>query len=84
MTSTQQHSALAAVKCDVAFDDLTRQIYATDASLYQVEPLAVAFPRSVKQASAIIEAACQAWDFDHPARSGNRFDRRRSRRRTGR
>src|SRR3954468_13932825 len=56
MTSTQQ-STLAAPDCEIAFDDLTRKLYATDASLYQLEPAAVAFPRSAQQASAIITAA---------------------------
>ncbi len=60
MASAQQISALAAVNCEVAFDNLTRQLYATDASLYQIEPMAVAFPRSPKQACAIIQAASQA------------------------
>lgn len=60
MTSTQQHAALAASQCEVAFDNLTRQLYATDASIYQVEPLAVAFPRNVKQACAVIQAAGQS------------------------
>src|SRR5215475_1543559 len=60
MASAQQISALAAVNCEVAFDNLTRQLYATDASIYQVEPLAVAFPRSPKQACSIIQAASQA------------------------
>lgn len=59
MASAQQISALAAVNCEVALDNLTRQLYATDASIYQVEPLAVAFPRSTKQACAIIQAASQ-------------------------
>lgn len=56
MTSTQS-STLAAADCDVAFDDLTRHLYATDASLYQLEPAAVAFPRSAQQARSIIIAA---------------------------
>jgi FAD/FMN-containing dehydrogenase/Fe-S oxidoreductase len=60
MASAQQISALAAVNCEVAFDNLTRQLYATDASVYQIEPMAVAFPRSTKQACAIIQAASQA------------------------
>src|SRR5947209_1943000 len=59
MTSTQR-STLAATDCEVAFDDLTRQLYATDASLYQLEPEAVAFPRSAQQASAIITGAADA------------------------
>jgi FAD/FMN-containing dehydrogenase/Fe-S oxidoreductase len=60
MTSTQQSSALAAADCDVAFDNLTRQLYATDASLYQIEPRAVAFPRSTRQAASIIRATAEA------------------------
>src|SRR6059058_5584034 len=46
--------------CDVRFDNLTRQLYATDASIYQIEPAAVALPRSSREASAIIRAAADA------------------------
>ncbi len=53
-------SALAASGCEVAFDNLTRQLYATDASPYQIEPQAVAFPKNAVQAGAIIKAAAQA------------------------
>ncbi|HEX5219178.1 MAG TPA: FAD-linked oxidase C-terminal domain-containing protein [Verrucomicrobiae bacterium] len=60
MTPTQQHATLSAANCEVKFDNLTRQLYATDASHYQIEPLAVAFPRDAKQASSIIQAAQQA------------------------
>ncbi len=60
MTPTQQTSALNAANCDVAYDNLTRQLYATDASLYQIEPLAVAFPNGARQACSIIQAAAQA------------------------
>src|SRR5437867_8963059 len=58
--SAQQRAFLIAANCEVAFDNLTRQLYATDASIYQIEPLAVAFPKSERQASAIIEAAAHA------------------------
>ncbi len=60
MTPTQQHATLAAANCQIAFDNLTRQLYATDASHYQIEPLAVAFPRDAGQASSVIQAAAQA------------------------
>ena len=60
MTSAQQRAALAAANCEIAFDNLTRQLYATDASLYQIEPVAVAFPRNARQASAVVQAALQA------------------------
>jgi FAD/FMN-containing dehydrogenase/Fe-S oxidoreductase len=58
--NTQQLGALKATNCEVAVDNLTRQLYATDASPYQIVPLAVAFPKSARQASAIIQAAAQA------------------------
>jgi FAD/FMN-containing dehydrogenase/Fe-S oxidoreductase len=60
MTPTQQLATLKAATCDVAFDNLTRQLYATDASAYQVEPLAVAFPKNASEASSVIQAAVQA------------------------
>ncbi len=59
MNSVQRQS-LAAAECDLSFDNLTRQLYATDASIYQIEPMAVAFPRSAAQASSIIGAAAEA------------------------
>src|SRR4029077_10355879 len=46
--------------CDVRFDNLTRQLYATDASIYQIEPIGAAFPRSAWEASAVIRAAADA------------------------
>jgi FAD/FMN-containing dehydrogenase/Fe-S oxidoreductase len=58
--TSPQRSTLAAADCEVAFDDLTRKLYATDASLYQLEPAAVAFPRSAQQASSVITAAADA------------------------
>src|SRR3989454_8018314 len=59
MTSAQERK-IKQTGCDVRFDNLTRQLYATDASIYQIEPAAVAFPRSAQQASAIISAAADA------------------------
>ncbi|MEY2561359.1 MAG: hypothetical protein QOG51_1774 [Verrucomicrobiota bacterium] len=59
MTSVQT-ATLAAADCEIAFDDLTRELYATDASLYQLQPAAVAFPRSAQQARSIITAAADA------------------------
>ncbi len=59
MTSAQQQSALAGANCEIAFDNLTRQLYATDASLYQIEPIAVAFPRNARQVGDLVQAALQ-------------------------
>jgi FAD/FMN-containing dehydrogenase/Fe-S oxidoreductase len=60
MISDSQRAILTAADCAVAFDNLMRQLYATDASIYQIEPQAVAFPRSAAQASSVIKAAAQA------------------------
>jgi len=60
MMPAQQMATLNAANCEVAFDNLTRQLYATDASPYQIVPLAVAFPKNATQASSIIQAAAQA------------------------
>ncbi|MBA2430721.1 MAG: FAD-binding oxidoreductase, partial [Chthoniobacterales bacterium] len=51
---------LVAADCDVTFDNLTRQLYASDASVYQIEPVGVAFPKSAQQASSVIMAAADA------------------------
>src|SRR5213596_219115 len=59
MTSAQERK-IRQTGCDVRFDNLTRQLYATDASIYQIEPLGVAFPKSAEQASAVIRAAADA------------------------
>src|SRR5665213_3532175 len=50
-------AALNATGGEVSFDNRTRQLYATDASPYQIVPAAVAFPKSPKQAAAFIQAA---------------------------
>jgi len=57
VTSAATEQRIRASGCDVRFDNLTRQLYATDASIYQIEPLGVAFPTSAQEASAIIKAA---------------------------
>ena len=60
MTLNQQHATLATANCDIAFDNLTRQLYATDASHHELEPQAVAFPRNAQQAASIITTASHA------------------------
>ncbi|MEP0842571.1 MAG: FAD-binding protein [Phycisphaerae bacterium] len=47
-------------RCACCFDDLTRRLYATDASIYQVTPAGVAFPRTAGEAAAAIRAAADA------------------------
>src|SRR5438552_8647978 len=60
MISAQKRSFLIAADCEVAFDNLTRQLHATDASIYQVEPMGVAFPHTAVQASSVIRAGVDA------------------------
>src|SRR5438067_10014207 len=59
MTSAQERK-IRQTGCHARFDNLTRQLYATDASIYQIEPLGVAFPKDAQQASAVIRAAADA------------------------
>src|SRR3982751_3193873 len=59
MTITAQ-DRIAAADCEVRFDNLTRQLYASDASLYQIEPLGVAFPKTAEQARSVVLAAADA------------------------
>jgi FAD/FMN-containing dehydrogenase/Fe-S oxidoreductase len=59
MTSAQERK-IRQTGCDVRFDNLTRQLYSTDASIYQIHPIGVAFPKGARQASAVIRAACDA------------------------
>src|SRR5947208_2810742 len=59
MTSAQEKK-IRQTGCDARFDNLTRKLYATDASIYQIEPLGVAFPKNAGQASAVIRAAADA------------------------
>lgn len=50
---------LARTGCDVRFDNLTRQLYATDASIYQIEPVGVAFPLTAVEAGSVIRTASE-------------------------
>ncbi len=59
MTDAALHK-LQRTGCDVRTDRLTRILFATDASIYQIEPQAVAFPRSAEEASAVIGAGIDA------------------------
>jgi len=58
--SPQQDRALEATGCEVRTDALTRTLYATDASIYKIEPQAVAFPTSGTQAGRLLAAAADA------------------------
>jgi len=49
-----------AISGDVRFDGFTRGLYSTDASIYQVEPTGVVFPRSSEDVTRTIELAGEA------------------------
>ncbi len=48
---------LSRVTPDVKFDRMTRLLYSTDASIYQMVPIGVAFPRDGDQVAGILEVA---------------------------
>jgi len=60
LTASKQQALQQATDCEIRFDDLTRQLYSTDASIYQIEPVGVAFPRSAAEAASVIRAAGDA------------------------
>ena len=53
-------ATLNAANCEIAFDNCTLQLYATDASPYQIVPAAVAFPKTSREAAKVIQAALVA------------------------
>ena len=42
---------------EVRFDEVTRLLYSTDASIYQVEPIGVVLPKTTEDVIAVIEIA---------------------------
>ena len=47
------------VSGEVRFDKMTRLLYSTDASIYQIEPVGVVIPKTTEDVIAVIEAANQ-------------------------
>src|SRR5579885_2103519 len=45
------------VRGEVRFDDYSRMLYSTDASIFQIEPIGVVIPRDAEDASAAMEVA---------------------------
>ena len=45
---------------EVRFDKMTRMLYSTDASIYQIEPVGVVLPKSADDVIAVLETAHQA------------------------
>jgi FAD/FMN-containing dehydrogenase/Fe-S oxidoreductase len=46
-----------ALGTEVRFDDMTRRLYATDASIYAIDPLGVVYPQSADDVVAIVDIA---------------------------
>src|SRR5258705_1434273 len=59
MTSAQERK-IRQTGCDARFDNLTCQLYSTDASIYQIHPVGAAFPKTAEQASLVIHATADA------------------------
>ena len=49
----------ALVEGEVRFDPMTRALYSTDASIYQVEPIGVVLPRTAEDVIAVVETAAR-------------------------
>ncbi|MEA3226264.1 MAG: FAD-binding protein, partial [Planctomycetota bacterium] len=47
------------VRGDVSFDEVTRGIYATDASFYQITPVTVVLPRDEADVRAAVKTAAE-------------------------
>ncbi|MCA1552747.1 MAG: FAD-binding oxidoreductase, partial [Chloroflexi bacterium] len=47
------------IQGEVRFDQMTRGLYSTDASIYQIEPIGVVIPRGADDIQAVIELANQ-------------------------
>ena len=55
--SDLEHALRRAVRGDVRFDRVSRLLYSTDASMYQVEPIGVVIPRDAEDVQAAVEVA---------------------------
>ena len=56
-TRTLVETLRAQVSGEVRFDEMTRALYSTDASIYQIEPIGVVIPKGVEDVIAVVEAA---------------------------
>src|SRR5512144_1949565 len=57
LTGDLEGALRAAIGGDVRFDSYARHLYSTDASLYAIEPLGVAWPRDADDVVAAVEVA---------------------------
>ena len=54
-----QDDLRGAISGEVFCDDVTRAMYSTDASLFEVRPLGVVRPRTTEDVSAVVRYACE-------------------------
>src|ERR1700682_546204 len=54
-----RHSLADAISGEVRFDRLSRALYSTDASVYQIVPLGVVLPKTEADIAAILQACTQ-------------------------
>ena len=52
-----KHHLNKTISGDVLTDPISRSLYSTDASIYQIQPLIIVFPKSEEDLIAIIETA---------------------------
>ena len=59
MSLSLQRQLEASIDGEVRFDKISRALYSTDASVYQIEPLGVVIPKSAEAVVRAIEIAAQ-------------------------
>jgi len=59
MVQALQRELQAAIDGEVRFDKVSRALYSTDASVYQIEPLGVVIPRSVESVACAVAIAAR-------------------------
>src|SRR4030095_5321691 len=59
MSASLQRDLERAIDGEVRFDKVSRALYSTDASVYQIEPLGVVIPRSAEAVVRAVELAAQ-------------------------
>ena len=55
--STLRHELEQQLEGEVRFDKVSRALYSTDASVYQIEPLGVVLPRSREDLIRLVRSA---------------------------
>ncbi len=63
LTDELQAALAAAMRGETRFDEYSRHLYSTDASLYSIEPIGVAFPRDADDVAAAVDVTGR---FDVP------------------